>query len=137
MKKMREQGLILLAMILVFSNISPAGAQMIDYSRMKKNSGQLPQDEPAPTTLSKEQKSSADTQKEIPVRQRSEEVYDKNNDGQLQEEEVRALLADVVSSVEMWGQAQLNSDLLVPYDADNNGTLDVQEAASLRAVLDQ
>jgi len=138
MRKKRKQGLCLLWSILVFSNnIDTAGAQMIDHSRKNKISGQARQEEPAAKTGSEDQKSSGAFGKEVPVRQRSEEVYDKNNDGKLQEDEVRSLLADVISSVEMWGQARINSDILIVYDADKNGSLDVQEAGALRAALDQ
>jgi hypothetical protein len=110
---------------------------MIDYSRRKSTGDEkIRGGQPSPGAGNTLRHAGDGSSQARAVRQRSEEVYDINKDGMLQHQEVALLLQDVISTVEKWGQAQVNSAVTASFDRDHNGTIDVQEASLIRQAQD-
>jgi hypothetical protein len=128
----------------VFLAGSIVDAQMIDYSRRNKYrkseqaEAKKVQGAGSDETNHNETSSKSDSLfTSLPeIKSRAERVYDQNNDGLLQEEELRKLFADVVRSVEQWGQISVNSDMLRPYDEDENGQISFQEVQTIKDLLE-
>ena len=64
-----------------------------------------------------------------------EKIYDQNQDGKLEQVEVRTLLNDVVLSVERRGDYKIASDLLKGFDKNNDGAINSVEIKSIEALL--
>jgi hypothetical protein len=65
-----------------------------------------------------------------------ERKYDRNGDGFLEWPEVRELLKDRYALIVTQGQAKVDTDFELEFDADQDGVIDKTEAAALKAALE-
>jgi hypothetical protein len=76
-------------------------------------------------------------EKMITVSNRVEKIYDLNDDGILQDDEIADILRDVLSSVRSRGNFMVSSPLLQFFDTDGDGLISHYEANAIRVYLDQ
>jgi Ca2+-binding EF-hand superfamily protein len=61
-----------------------------------------------------------------------EKRYDKNNNGWLEEDEVKEMLKDRLAIIKSKGKARVDTDIEAEYDTNKDGVLDQEEAAILK-----
>ncbi|MFT5169461.1 MAG: hypothetical protein ACI9F2_000121 [Lysobacterales bacterium] len=71
----------------------------------------------------------------IAVTKRSERVYDYNQDGIFQEDEIKEYLNDVADTVEARGQYSAKTKTLKYFDANNDGRIKVDEVDLIKAAI--
>ncbi len=132
---------------------SLADAQLINYNRRSKEAVTPAQEKtaPAPVKVKKVQRKekkarygrTAKVEKKTKqtinvldanpkVSSRIERIYDVNQDGSLQRDEVSEFLKDVVSSVERRGEFSARSELLKKFDNDEDGLISRAEIPGIK-----
>lgn len=73
----------------------------------------------------------------VAVTTRVEKIYDLDDDGILQADEIEDFLRDVLASVQSRGNFTVSSPLLEFFDEDGDGQINRYEAYAIRDLLDQ
>jgi len=128
------------AVIIIFVTVGLAQAQMVDYNRRaRRQRGDILhlRNRTADDLTNANRKYWAELKNTKPrVSTKAEQLYDLNQDGYLQPNEMVRFLNDVTSSVEKNGKFNVSSEVLKGFDANKDGVITLNEAQAIKNSLD-
>ena len=132
---------ISISLILILLPAADARAQLINYDRKKSEASstalgaqsQTPAVEVSPSRWQNLVESKLKAQ--LAVDNRIERIYDINDDGRMQEDEVKDFLRDVIASIEKQGRFSASSAILKDFDVNQDGQITLKEADNFKPYI--
>lgn len=142
---LKRIGLMISILFVFVLCVQTAQAQMINYKRKNRAQGKASNISQntydtsttmtSPSSTTEESTSSTKSPSWMitppTVQYESEKEFDFNSDGYLQRAEVVAFLRNVVRQVQTKGAMKINSDILLAYDTNNDGSIDRNEIKNI------
>ena len=113
-------------------SVPAASAQLIDWSkRHARDSGPSNPVKKSPVVASP----LPENHQPVVVKTREDHLFDSDNDGLLQTNEIREMLKNLTEEVATKGKCGVRSDVIKPYDKNGDGAIDRKEVMAVTREL--